>query len=80
MKTFEKLGLDKERRSIYLLIKSINTKDNNLEGVNFEQFLNQCSNYYSDRYSREGIEHIFQLFDEEGQGYLTRDNVRTMAN
>lgn len=38
--TFIKLGLHKERTSMYNLIKSLNTNENNLEGVSFEQFLN----------------------------------------
>lgn len=39
----------------------------------------QCMSYYSDRYSKEGISHIFELFDEEGVGYLTRDSIRKLA-
>jgi centrin-1 len=76
IKTFERLGLHKEKPSIYKLILSMNTVDNNLEGLNFDQFMNLTIQYYSDRYTREGIKHIFELFDEEGLGYITRDTLR----
>lgn len=32
--------------------------------------------HYSDRFSREGIANIFQLFDEEKLGYMTRETMR----
>ena len=36
LRTFEKLNLHKDKRSIYELIKSLDTKDNNENGVNFD--------------------------------------------
>ena len=35
--------------------------------------------YYGDRYSEEGIRHIFDLFDEDGDGVITRDAFRKLA-
>ena len=34
--------------------------------------------YFSDRYSREGIMHIFSLFDEENLGCITMDSFRKL--
>lgn len=39
LKTFEKLGLDRDKPSIYKLIQSMSTTDNNTEGLTFEQFM-----------------------------------------
>ncbi len=65
---------------MYSLISSMNTNDNNLDGLSFEQFMQLAIAYYSDRYTREGIKHIFQLFDEDGMGVITRESMRKMAN
>ena len=35
--------------------------------------------YYSDRYTRDGIKNIFQLFDEDNLGVITRDSFRKIA-
>ena len=64
---------------MYTLIESMSTSENNLEGLNFEQFMSLTITYYSDRYTREGIKHIFELFDEDGLGCITRDSMRKFA-
>ena len=78
-KVFEKLKLDRDRPSIYAMIRSLNTPENNAEGLNFDQFITLIMNYYGDRYSEEGIRHIFELFDEDGDGVITRDAFRKLA-
>ncbi len=35
--------------------------------------------YYGDRYSEEGVRHIFELFDEDNDGEITRDAFRKLA-
>ena len=79
IQTFEKLNLDKEKPSIFKLLLSMDTQENNTEGLNFEQFMSFTISYYSDRYTREGIHHIFELFDEEGMSCITRDSMRKFA-
>lgn len=79
IQTFEKLRLNQDKPSIYKLLLSMNTSENNTEGVNFDQFMNLTLAYYSDRYTREGITHIFQLFDEDNIGCITRDSFSKMA-
>jgi Ca2+-binding EF-hand superfamily protein len=78
-RVFEKLKLDRERPSIYQMIKSFNIPENNAEGVTFDQFMTLVNTYYGDRYSEEGIRHIFDLFDEDGDGVITRDAFRKLA-
>lgn len=36
--------------------------------------------YYGDRYSEEGVRHIFELFDEDGDGCITRDAFKKLAS
>lgn len=79
LQTLEKLNLHREKPSIYTLIKTMTTPDNMHDGLSFEQFMQLSITYYSDRYTREGIKHIFQLFDEDGLGVISRDSMRKMA-
>ena len=79
LQTYEKLGLHRDKPSVYTLVKSMATPDNMNEGLSFEQFMQLSITYYSDRYTRDGIIRIFQLFDEDGQGVITRDSMRKMA-
>jgi len=76
----EKLKIDRDKPSMYLMIKSMNTVDNNQEGLSFDQFLALVMAYYGDRYSEEGIRHIFELFDEDNDGEITRDAFRKLAS
>jgi Ca2+-binding EF-hand superfamily protein len=38
VRIFEKLRLDKERPSMYKMIQSMNTPENNQQGLTFDQF------------------------------------------
>ncbi|TNV75455.1 hypothetical protein FGO68_gene4347 [Halteria grandinella] len=79
VRIFKKLRLDSERPSMYKMAVSLNTAENNEEGVTFEQFIEGVMNYYGDRYTEEGVRHIFELFDEDGDGVITRDAFRKLA-
>ena len=35
--------------------------------------------YFGDRYSEEGVRHIFSLFDEDGDGVITKEAFKKMA-
>ena len=41
----EKLKIDRDRPSMYLMVKSMNTHDNNAEGLSFDQFLTLVMSY-----------------------------------
>ena len=68
--TMQRMNLHNERRSMYALVESMCTEENSNDGLSFDQFMQLVNTYYSDRYSREGIKRIFQLFDEHQQGYV----------
>lgn len=59
LETMEKLNLNVERRSMYLLVQSMCSDENSHEGLSFDQFMQLATTYYSDRYSRDGIKRIF---------------------
>eukprot|EP00347_Sterkiella_histriomuscorum_P003994 403362156 len=80
LQTFEKMNLQNERPSMYYLIQSMCTPDNIQDGLSYDQFMTLTYAYYSDRYSRDGIKRIFQLFDEENLGVITRNSFKRMAD
>ena len=62
------------------MICSLNTPENNLDGgLTFELFIEGVMHYYGDRYSEEGVRHIFQLFDEDGDGCITKEAFKKLA-
>jgi len=79
VKIFEKLKLDRDRPSMYKMVLSMNTPENNQEGITFDMFINYSMTYYGDRYTEEGVRHIFELFDEEGKGVISKDSFRKLA-
>ncbi|CDW76975.1 ef hand family protein [Stylonychia lemnae] len=79
LQTFEKLGLHKTKPSIYACIQSMCTKGKNDDKLNYDKFMEYTYAYYSDRYTREGLKNIFQLFDEDNIGVITRESFRKFA-
>ena len=65
VRTFERLGLDRSKSSIYEMVKSLDTDYNNELGMTFEEFLDQACDFFNNRNSHEGISRIFQLFDND---------------
>ena len=43
-----------------------------VEGMSFDDFMQQAAFFYSQRSKEEGLKYIFQLFDRDKKGYLTR--------
>ena len=77
--TFEKLGLHKTRPSMYAMIQSMSTQEANQDGISFDLFIMNVLNYFGDRYSEDGLRHIFSLFDEDGDGVINRGAFKKMA-
>ena len=57
----------------------MNTPENNQQGISFEEFIQSSMAYYGDRYTELGVHHIFELFDEDGDGVITKDAFRNLA-
>ena len=79
-RVFDKLQKEINRPSIYQLIKHLNTDINNRKGLTFDQFIEQATDFFNDRQTLDGIEHIFLLFDNQNKGYLTKDDLRRVSN
>ena len=52
----------------------------NDEEMHFDRFMKHTNDFYSQRQNTEGIERIFKLFDNEGIGIITREDLRRIAN
>lgn len=65
-------GIDKTMPSLYEMICWIydaNCKEG-VESITFDEFLEQCIYYFSNRHSEEGLRRIFQLFDADNSDHL----------
>ena len=52
---FDKLGLEESKPSIYYMLKSMSTEDNNEHGVSFNQFLMHANEYFNERMTMQGL-------------------------
>ncbi|KAL4510108.1 hypothetical protein ABPG72_010301 [Tetrahymena utriculariae] len=71
-------GLDVKKDQITLIYKELN-KDIN-EGINFQEFTNIMAPKLGSKDTKEEIERIFQLFDEERQGKISFQNLKKIAS
>ena len=70
------LGFDKKSPIVYEMISDLETLG---RGINFEEFLSAISKKLGNRESREGIDRIFDLFDDDKSGYISLNNLRRVA-
>ena len=47
--------------------------------INFEQFLEAISKKLGNRETREGIDRIFDLFDDDKSGHISLNNIKRVA-
>ena len=67
-------------RSIYQMVKSMETPYNNELGMTFDEFMDASANYFNVRDSHEGISRIFSLFDIDQKGSLNKKDLRRISN
>ena len=70
--TWEKMGIDKEMPSMYDMIcwiVDINCFEG-VEAIDFDEFIDQCVYFFSNRNSIIGLRRIFRLFDADDSGCL----------
>lgn len=72
-RVYKKLGMDIQEPSLYSMVcwMAQISKENNSDGIDFDQFIQQAIYFFSQRHHDEGIRYIFELFDKEKRGYLT---------
>ena len=64
----QSLGFEAKNQTIYQMISDID-KDNN-GAIDFEEFVSMMTAKMSDKDSREGIQKVFNLFDDDSTGNI----------
>merc|ERR1719229_1967763 len=73
------LGYDKksQNRMVFQILENL---DKNKDGrICFDEFLDMMTARISDRDSREDIMKVFMLFDQDGTGRISFDDLRVVA-
>ena len=73
----QSLGFEAKNQTIYQMINDL---DKNRNGnIDFDEFLDMMTARMSDRDTRDDINKVFRLFDEEGSQTITIKNLRKVA-
>ena len=51
-----------------------------IEGLTFDDFLNQSTYFFSQRHHNEGLRFIFELYDQEKKGALDYQEFKKVCN
>jgi Ca2+-binding EF-hand superfamily protein len=74
----QSLGFDAKNQTIYKMIQDI---DNNCNGeVDFDQFLELLTSRLAGSDTRDDIQKIFELFDDDKTGYISLQNLKRVAH
>lgn len=73
----QSLGFEAKNATIYQMIGDID-KDGS-GSIDFEEFLDMMTAKMSDKDSREDINKVFNLFDDDGSGKITLNNLQRVA-
>ena len=72
----QSLGFESKNPTIYAMIADL---DKLGAAIDFETFLDAITDKLGDKESRNGIEKIFQLFDDDGTSSINLNNLRRVA-
>lgn len=75
-KILDELGLKGRSSIVFEIVNGL--KDIN-RPINFEEFLEIVVNKVGDNTSRDGINRVFQLWDNQGNGYVDFDSFKRIA-
>ena len=70
------LGFEKKSPTVYEMICELEQYGSEID---FEEFLDAISGKLGNRETREGIDKIFDLFDDDGSGTINLNNIRRVA-
>ena len=76
VKVFEKLGYNETAKTIYNCVKSMDTGENNDQGLEFRDFLDKAQEYFNERKTEEQMWRIWLLYDKEGKGSITKSEMQ----
>lgn len=51
-----------------------------IEGLSFDEFLNQSTFFFSQRHHDEGLRYIFELYDQDKKGALSYEEFKKVVN
>jgi len=70
------LGFEKKSPTVYEMICDLEEKG---AEIDFDEFLDAISNKLGNRETKEGIDRIFDLFDDDKTGSINLNNLRRVA-
>mmetsp|Transcript_21379 Transcript_21379/g.19450 ORF Transcript_21379/g.19450 Transcript_21379/m.19450 type:complete len:171 (-) Transcript_21379:22-534(-) len=73
----QSLGFEAKNQTIYQMIADID-KDGD-GSIDFDEFLDMMTAKMSDKDSKEGIQKVFNLFDDDGTGKISLRNLKRVA-
>ena len=75
--TMDSLGFDERSKIIYEMLESY---DNNMDAkIDFAEFLDLMTAKMGENDSRDDIRKVFKLFDEEGNGFLSIQDLKRVS-
>lgn len=77
MSSLQSLGFAQKNHTIYQMIKDID-KDENGE-LDFDEFLDLMTSRLAGTDTKEDIDRIFKLFDDDQTGYISLQNLKRVA-
>merc|ERR1719408_207839 len=72
----QSLGFETKNPTIFQMIASF---DNGDQAINFEDFLDAITQKLGDKETRDGINKIFNLFDDDKTGSITLKNLKRVS-
>ena len=73
----QSLGFEAKNQTIFQMISDLDA--NNSGAIDFEEFLDMMTARMSDKDTREDIQKVFRLFDDDNTGHITLKNLRRVA-
>ena len=73
----QSLGFEAKNQTIFQMISDLDA--NNSGAIDFEEFLDMMTARMSDKDTREDINKVFRLFDDDNTGQITLKNLRRVA-
>ena len=75
--TMDSLGFDDRSKIIHDMLQNYEEEEDSK--INFKEFLDLMTAKMSENDSKEDIKKVFKLFDEEGNGYITIEDLKRVA-
>ena len=72
------LGFESKNPTIYAMIADLDSHEN-ANGIDFENFLSAITDKLGNKESRDGIQRIFELFDDDRSSSINIHNLRRVA-